>query len=90
MGPLFSSARSRTLRADVRAIYIELRPVDKALAIKFQLQRLKHAIQQTFTCPAAIAMGDALLLAIAFRHVTPRRAADEHPAHAVCRGREMA
>jgi len=50
------------------------------------MQPVQNSIEQSFTRPASIPVIDAWPLAVAIGHVTPLRAAVEHPEEAVERG----
>jgi hypothetical protein len=71
------------MRADVRAIDVEHVPIDSTVLIQLQVQTLEDSIEQPFSRPTPVTTVDRLPLAIAFRHVTPLRAAVQNPEHPV-------
>lgn len=71
----------------LRAVDVELRPIDPPQVVELELQKLKDQVEHTLACPSSVAVIDALPLAPTCGHVTPWHAAVEDPEDAVGRGR---
>src|ERR1039458_9448609 len=85
-GSFFTCSGSNGGRTDVGAVHQPQVPVDFALLIQANSQRLENAVEGAIASPAVEAVVDAFPFSVPFGQVTPRCAGAENPQHAVKHG----